>query len=388
MGKLAALSVKNVSKSGRYGDGDGVYLHVAAPGTKSWVQRIVIYGNRRDIGLGSYSTVSLAQARSLASSNRSSVSEGRDPLAEKRHAKDVARNPTSSVPTLAEAAARVIEIRRPTWSNTKPAAQWSSTLGTYAFPTIVDKAIDTISAADVLSTLTPIWTCKPETANRVRQRIEAVLDWSVTNGWRSDNPAGRALLRVLPDTKGLKEHHRTLPYQDVASALRKVRLSPSHTLTRAAFEFLVLTAARSGEVRGTEWSEIDWEQATWTVPAARMKAKREHRIPLSERALSLLRDAWTLSGSGGLVFPAPRGGALSDMAFNVMLKRLKVPAVPHGFRSSFRDWTAEKSGVGWAVAENALAHNVGNATERAYLRSDVFEERRGLMQDWADYIAS
>ncbi len=388
MGKLAALSVKNVRKSGRDGDGDGLYLHVAAAGTKSWVQRIVINGNRRDIGLGSYPAVSLAQARSLAAGNRSAVAERRDPLAEKREAKDAARNPTPSVPTFAEAAACVIELRRPAWSNPKHAAQWRATLETYAFPTIGDKAIDTISAADVLLTLTPIWTCKPETANKVRQRIEAVLDWSVANGWRADNPAGRALLRVLPDTKGLKEHHRTLPYHDVASALRKVRLSQSYTLTRAAFEFLVLTAARSGEVRGTEWGEIDWEQATWTVPAVRRKAKREHRVPLSEQALSLLRDAWTISGREALVFPAPRGGPLSDMALNVMLKRLKVPAVPHGFRSSFRHWTAEKSGVGWAVAETALAHNVGNATERAYLRSDMFEERRGLMQDWADYIAS
>ena len=208
----------------------------------------------------------------------------------------------------ADVAAQVIELRRPTWSNAKHAAQWTATLETYAFPTIGDKAIDAITAADVLAVLTPIWTEKPETASRVRQRIEAVLDFAVANGWRADNPAGRHLLKVLPDTKGLKEHHRALPYADVAAALRKVRLSPSHTLTRLAFAFMVYTAARAGEVRLAEWSEIDFESATWIVPAARMKARKEHRVPLSNKALELLQDAKDLTGGEGLVFPAKRSG--------------------------------------------------------------------------------
>ena len=196
------------------------------------------------------------------------------------------------------------------------------------------------------------------------------------------------MLKVLPKTKGLKEHHRALPYADVPAALRKVRLSPSHTLTRLAFEFMVLTVSRAGEVRHAEWSEIDFESATWIVPAARMKARKEHRVPLTDKALEILRDAWDLTGGEGLIFPAKRSGAaLTDMAFNVLLRRLEVDAVPHGFRSSFRDWAAEQSGASWAVCESALAHNVGNGVEQAYMRSDLFEQRRQLMQQWADFLA-
>ena len=196
------------------------------------------------------------------------------------------------------------------------------------------------------------------------------------------------MLKVLPNTKGLKEHHRALPYADVPAALRMVRLSPSHTLTRLAFEFMVLTASRAGEVRNAKWSEIDFESATWVVPAVRMKARREHRVPLSDKALEILRDAWDLTGGEGLIFPAKRSGAaLTDMAFNVLLRRLEIDAVPHGFRSSFRDWAAEQSGASWAVCESALAHNVGNSTEAAYMRSDLFQQRRQLMQAWADFLA-
>ena len=315
MGKLTALSVKAISKPGRHGDGDGLYLHIAPSGTKSWVQRIVIKGNRRDIGLGSYPTVSLAQARSLASSNRSSVSEGRDPLAEKRHAKDVARNPTPSVPTFAEAAARVIELRRPTWSNPKHAAQWSSTLRTYAFPFLGEKAVDEITPSDALAVLEPIWIAKPETASRVRQRMEAVMDWAVSHGFRLDNPASRALLKVLPAFKREEKHHTALPsYNQVGWAIVMVRESTANLLTKLAFEFLVLTAARSGEVRYANWGEIRWERRTWEIPANKMKARRLHRVPLSDRAMEILSEAWAISGPDGLVFPSsPGGSAVSDM---------------------------------------------------------------------------
>ena len=364
--------------AGAHADGGGLELRVDHKGARRWVVRLKVEGKMTTRGLGAFPAVSLADARkSAASAVKEAKSAAPAPAPER-----------PPVPTFAELAQRVIENNRPTWSNPKHARQWENTLATYAFPVIGPKPVDEIMPDDILAILEPIWAVKPETASRVRQRLEAVLDLAVYRRLRPDNPARRHILRVLPKMDRKKEHHKALHYRDVPAALRKVRLSPSNVLTRLAFEFMVLTAARSGEVRGAEWSEIDWESRRWTVPAVRMKAKREHRVPLSEQALSLLRDSWTLSGSGGLVFPAPRGGALSDMAFNVMLKRLKVPAVPHGFRSSFRDWTAEKSGVGWAVAENALAHNVGNATERAYLRSDMFEERRGLMQDWADYIAS
>ena len=389
---LSAAFVKKVAAPGTYADGLGLTLRVDDKGNKKWVQRITIDGKQRNIGLGGYPATGLADARTVAQDNHRAIREGRNPVEEKRQAKESAKEDTTSpapaTPMFADVAAQVIELRRPTWSNAKHAAQWTATLETYAFPTIGDKAIDAITAADVLAVLTPIWTEKPETASRVRQRIEAVLDFAVANGWRADNPAGRHLLKVLPDTKGLKEHHRALPYADVAAALRKVRLSPSHTLTRLAFAFMVYTAARAGEVRHAEWSEIDFESATWIVPATRMKARKEHRVPLSNKALELLQDAKDLTGGEGLVFPAKRSGeALTDMAFNTLLRRLEIDAVPHGFRSSFRDWAAECSGASKEVCELSLAHNSGNAVEMACMRSDLFELRRSLMQQWADYLA-
>ena len=226
------------------------------------MQRIVVDGRRRDMGLGAYPDVSLSQARSLAASNRTAVSEGRDPLAEKQSAKEAARNTAPSIPTFAEATARVIEFRRPTWSNPKHAAQWQSTLATYAFPVIGKMPVDEITSADVLAVLEPIWTTKSETAARVKQRIETVMDWVVTHGHRLDNPAGKALLRVLPEVKREPNHHPALHYSQVGWALARVRESTSNQLTKLAFEFLVLTAARSGETRKANWGEILWEQCT------------------------------------------------------------------------------------------------------------------------------
>ena len=388
MGKLTVLSAKALREPGRYGDGDGLYLHIAPSGSKSWVQRIVIDGRRRDIGLGSYSTVSLVKARTMAASNRTAVSEGRDPLAERQAVKEYARNPVPSVPTFAEAATSVIELRRPTWRNPKHAAQWGNTLATYAFPVVGEKPVDAITPHDALAVLEPIWTAKNETATRVRQRMETVMDWAVTHGYRLDNPAGKALLKVLPVIKREKEHHPSLPYDQVSWALAQVRESTSNHLTKFAFEFLVLTAARSGEVRKANWGEILWQRSTWEIPAYKMKAGRNHRVPLSDRAMEVLKEAWEISGPDGLVFPSrPGGKAASDMTMNVLLRRLGVPAVPHGFRRSFRNWAAERM-KGWAEeAEAALAHQVKNKTEAAYLTTDLFDNRIVLMQKWADYVA-
>ena len=387
MAKLTSLQAKAISEPGRHGDGDGLYLNVAAAGSKSWVQRIVIEGKRRDIGLGSFPTVSLAQARSLAAANRVAVTEGRNPLAEKRETKAATRRGTPSVPTFAQAALQVIELRRPTWSNPKHAVQWTSTLKTYAFPVIGDITVDSITAADALAVLEPIWTAKPETASRVRQRMETVLDWAVSHGYRLDNPAGRSLLKVLPTAKKLKKHHTSLPYERVPEALRLVRDSRANERTKLAFEFLVLTAARSGEVRRAEWDEVDWSRHIWEIPAARMKARRPHRVPLSARTVEVLQAAWELSGPEGLVFPAGADNRVaSDMTFTALLRRLDIPAVPHGFRSSFRNWVEECTETPWAVAEAALAHNIGNATQAAYMTSDLFEQRRELMERWAEFV--
>ena len=384
MRKLTALAARALSKPGRHGDGDGLYLNVTPSGSKSWVQRIVVDGRRRDIGLGPYPAVGLSRARSIAHDNRTAVAEGRDPVAEKREA---ARRRAPSIPTFTEAAARVFELRRPTWSNAKHAAQWQSTLQTYAFPLIGHVAVDAITPADVMDALAPIWTCKPETASRVRQRMETVMDWAVTQGYRLDNPAGRSLLKVLPKTQRLKEHHRALPYARVPGAVMQVRESTASSLAKLAFEFLVLTASRSGEVRAADWAEVDWESATWEVPAARMKARRPHRIPLSGRAMEILGQALELNDGQGLIFPGMRSGKpASEMVFTALLRRLGIPAVPHGFRSSFRDWVIEQTSTPWAVAEAALAHNVGNSTEAAYMRSDLFDQRRVLMGRWAEYV--
>ena len=388
MAKLTALQVKSISAPGRHGDGDGLYLNVAPSGSKSWVQRIVIECRRRDIGLGSFPTVSLAQARGMAASNRAAVADGRNPLAEKREAKAAAQQGAPSVPTFAQAALQVIELRRPTWSNPKHAAQWTATLRTYAFPVLGDMAVDSITAADALAVLEPVWTAKPETASRVRQRMETVLDWAVSHGYRLDNPAGRSLLKVLPAVRRLKQHHPSLPYEQVPAALDLVRPSNASLRTKLAFEFLVLTAARSGEVRQAEWCEVDWTKQSWDVPALRMKARRSHRVPLSTRSVAVLQAAREISGPDGLIFPAgPGDRTVSDMTFTALLRRLDIPAVPHGFRSSFRNWVEECTETPWSVAESALAHNIGNATQAAYMTSDLFEQRRELMERWARFVA-
>ena len=388
MGKLTVLSAKALSTPGRHGDGEGLYLNIAPSGTKSWVQRIVVDGRRRDIGLGSYHTVSLARAREISHANRTAVAEGRDPVLQKREAREAVRSPSPSIPTFEHVASQVIELRRPTWSNPKHAAQWQSTLATYAFPIFGKRPVDEITSGDVLAVLTPIWSEKHETASRVRQRIETVFDWAIAHGWRLDNPAGKAVLRVLPRMSKLKSHHKSLPYQQVPNALGQVRESTADPLTRLSFEFLVLTAARSGEVRMSTWSEIDLESSTWTVPAKRMKARRDHRVPLCRRCLEILTEVRDLSPRGSaLIFPARTSVSLSDVTYLALLRRLGIPAVPHGFRSSFKNWSMEASLIDdrWFLSELALAHDIGKETEKAYATTDLLQARRALMEAWAEF---
>ena len=384
---LSAVFVRTVAKPGMYADGNGLNLKVVPSGAKRWVQRVTIGGKRHNIGLGGYPAVSLAEARELSGENQRLIRQGRDPLVEKRQTAEELRRP--SIPTFAQAAEQVIEMRRPTWSNAKHASQWTNTLVTYAHPVIGRKPVDEVTTGDVLSILTPIWTTKPETASRVRQRLETVFDWTVVQGWRMDNPAGKGILRVLPRTSRLKSHHNALPYCDVPNALQRVRESTADLVTRLSFEFLVLTAARSSEVRRATWPEIDWGKAIWSVPAERMKARRAHRVPLSGRCLEILGDAKELGDrDSGLVFPAGKNGKpLSDMVYTVMLRRLGIPAVAHGFRSSFKEWCMEARDpdATWFPSEAALAHNLGNSTEQAYARTDLLEVRRPLMKEWAEF---
>lgn len=371
--KLTAAKIKSIQKPGMHGDGGGLYLRVTATGTRSWIQRIVIDGRRRDVGLGRFPDVGLAQARKAAAANRAAVAEGSDPLAEKKKAK---------MPTFPEAAAAVHDQLLPTWRNEKHGKQFISALARYAFPVFGDMPVDRIGREDVLRALTPIWTKKPETARRVRQRIRTVLKWAQAHGFVEHNAAGDMIDGALPSMPKVRAHQRALPYQDVAGALTKVEETDAWIGTKLCFRFTVLTAARSGEARAATWDEIDG--TVWTIPAERMKSGREHRVPLSDAALAVLDRARELSEGDGLVFPSVTGKMLSDSTVSKLLRENGIEAVPHGFRSSFRDWCAE-TGKPREIAEAALAHVV-QGVEGAYFRSDLFEARRGLMQEWADFV--
>ena len=375
--RLSAAFVRT-APPGFYCDGHGLNLRVDPSGARRWVQRLLIRGRPRMLGLGGYPLVSLAEAREAAFAHRKRARAGGDPLTEKRHAQ--------GLPTFEEAAAVVLAQQRPGWRNVKHAQEWPRSLRAYAFPRIGGVPVSEVTTADVLQVLTPIWHDKPETARRVRQRIGAVMKWAVAMGYRPDNQAGEALGQALGRQQAVVRHMRALPHDEVADALTTVRASKASVTTKCAFEFLVLTAARSGEVRLATWAELDLDAAVWTIPGARMKAKRDHRVPLSARAVAILTEARRRGEGTGLVFPSPRGKPLSDMTLSKLVKELGIAAVPHGFRSSFRDWAAERTSTPREVVEAALAHTVRNPTEAAYARSDLFARRRRLMQDWADYL--
>ena len=331
-------------------------------------------------GLGAWRWYRSSEAREQALANRKIARAGGDPMDLRRQV---------SIPTFEEAAAAVVEFHRPSWGNAKHAAQWETTLRTYVFPKLGKRPVSDIDTADVLNVLTPIWHEKPETARRVRQRISTVMKWAVAQGFRQDNPAGDAIGAALPKQNGkAKRHHRALPHGEVASAIEAVRASGSGAVVKLAFELLILTAARSGEVRHMMWSEVDLDTTIWTIPAERMKAGREHRVPLCARALEILTEARQLGSGSGLVFPGTRPGKpLSDMTLSKLMRELSLDAVPHGFRSSFRDWAAECTNAPRAVMEAALAHTVANKVEAAYARSDLFARRSKLMEQWAEYLA-
>ena len=377
--KLSPAFVHKTTKPGRYCDGNGLYLKVDPSGARRWEQRLVIQGRQRTLGLGGVQLVSLSEAREKALANRKIARAGGDPMDLRRQA---------NIPTFEAAAAAVIELHRPSWRNAKHASQWETTLRTYVYPRLGKRPVSDIDTAEVLSVLMPIWHEKPETAQRVRQRISTVMKWAVAQGFRQDNPAGEAISAVLPRQNGIgKRHHPALPHGEVAGAIAAVCASGSGRAVKLAFEFLILTAARSGEVRHMTWSEVDMDAAIWTVPAERMKAGREHRVPLCTRALEMLTEARQLGDGSGLVFPGTRPGKpLSDMTLSKLMRDLSLDAVPHGFRSSFRDWAAECTNAPRAVMEAALAHAVSNKVEAAYARSDLFARRSKLMEQWAEYL--
>ena len=378
-GRLSAMKVKALRDPGRYADGGTLYLYIAPGGSKSWVQRLTIDGRRHDLGLGGWPVVSLAEAREAALENRRKRRQGVDPLAERRKVR---------VPSFSEAAIAAHKALRARWRSAKVAVNWLQQLERHAFGKIGDLRVDRIGRDDLLRVLSPIWSEKPETARRVRRHIKQTLNWCIASGFVETNLAGEAISGALPRLPAVKRHLRAMPYQDVGEALRAIGGSGATLQARLALRFAVLTAARPGEVRGAQWSEIDLEARTWTIPAQRMKANREHRVPLSAAAVDVLAEAQSLNAGQGLIFPSPlnRARPLSDVTLTKVLRDngLADRATVHGFRSSFRDWCAE-TGKPREIAEAALAHVVGG-TEGAYFRSDLFERRRRLMGQWAAYL--
>lgn len=370
--KLAVAGIRAIRKPGRYSDGGGLYLLCTPTGSKRWIQRIRIPGRKHatERGLGGFPSIGLKAARAAAAA----------PVTEPRRA---------APPTFAEAAKRVFDLHQANWKNDKHRAGWWSSMENYAFPVLADMPVDQIARQDVLSVLETIWTDKPETARRVRQRVRAVLRWSMSYGWIEFNVAGECLDGALVPQRKVRRHFRALPYSQVPGALATIDATRASAASKQCFRFLVLAASRSGEARGARWAEIDWDARVWRIPGERMKAGVEHRVPLSDAAMGVLAEARALADDSGLVFPSRwnPGKPLSDMTLMKLLRGsgLADRTTVHGFRSSFRDWAAE-TGKPRELAEAALAHVVGGV-EGAYFRSDLIEQRRGLMQSWADFLS-
>lgn len=391
--ELGDMAVRKLAAPGVHfvGGVPGLALQVLPTGAKTWVLRAMVAGKRREMGLGGYPAVTLVGARDKARAAREKIDAGLDPIAERRAAKSALLATAGKAVTFKEAAQSFIAAHESSWANDKHRAQWASTLETYAYPIIGKLAPADVQLAHVLKILEPIWSTKTETAKRLRGRIEQVLDAAHTRGqiaspWQ--NPARwRGHLDKLlakPSRVAKVEHHRALRVGEVGEFMASLRAQEG--LGAKALEFAILTAARSGEVRGATWAEIDLIEKVWTIPGDRMKAGKEHRVPLSAPALELLGALPRLAGSD-LVFPASRGGTLSDMTLSAVLRRMKVEAVPHGFRSTFRDWTVARTAYPNEVCEAALAHTIGSKVEAAYGRGDLFEKRRRLMTDWAVFLA-
>ena len=389
LNRLSAVSVAARKKPGYYADGGCLYLRVAPGGTKGWIFRFAQGGKTRDAGLGSYPAVSLVKAREGAERFRRLVAAGIDPIEARREEREAATISAEKAITFEQCAKAFIASHEVGWRNDKHRQQWKSTLQTYCYPIFGSSPVAAIDTELVLRVLESVWSSKPETASRVRQRIERVLSWAKVRGYREgENPAAWRghLDHLLPSKAKVRrvEHHAALPYRDVPAFMAVLREETS--ITARALEFLILTTTRTGETLGARWEEIDLRERMWTVPAARMKAAKAHRVPLSPRAFTVLSEMTALRQSE-FVFPGAKPGRpLSQMVLLMLLRRMGFGHVTaHGFRSSFRDWTAECTSSPREVAEMALAHTVPDAVEAAYRRGDLFEKRRKLMVSWASY---
>jgi integrase len=387
--ELSALEVKRLKVAGWHAVGGvaGLGLEVKPTGARSWILRVMVGAKRREIGLGAFPEVGLADARDKARAIRAEIVLGVDPVEKRREARSLLIAAQTAGMTFDQCAAAYIKAHRDGWKNPKHAQQWENTLATYAGPVIGSMLVRHVETPHVLAVLEPIWREKTETASRLRGRLETILDWATVRSEREGlNPARWRghLDKLLPAQSKVStvSHHAALPWREIGPFMARLRTAEG--MGARCLEFAILAACRSGEARSATWSEIDREAGTWTVPGARMKAGKEHRVPLSPAALTLLDKLPRIVGND-LVFPAPRGGVLSDMTLGAVLKRMEVPVTAHGFRSTFRDWAAESTAYPGDVVEMALAHAIGDKVEAAYRRGDLFEKRQRLMNDWAEY---
>ena len=379
MGKLTVLKAKAMTKVGLHADGGTLFLRVAPGGSKQWIQRISINRKRHDLGLGSFPHVSLQRARERAFANKTAVLNGKDILSERRK--------EQTMLTFQQATERYYEENKNQWRDNYR-KKWASALHKYAMPRLGRVPVNRITSQAVLDVLLSIWSKRSAQARILRQRIRSILEWAQAHGFVTENVAGECIEGGLPSTPAVKEHHRALPYLNLPKALRMIDESESSLSARLCFRFIALTACRSGEARNATWGEIQGN--TWNIPAFRMKMKHDFRVPLSSAAMAVMEQAATLRNSSDLIFPSTtkRGVALSDMAISAVLKRvgLAEQATVHGLRSGFRNWAAEKTNADYATMEMSLAHAVGNTVERSYASSDLYEKRKILMQQWADFL--
>ena len=394
-GRLSALGVSRLKKPGLYADGAGLYLQVTHAGARSWIFRYRLGRTAkkapRDMGLGSLSTITLAEAREAAREARRLILAGVDPIEDRLRRDAEAALEAAKLTTFEDAAERYIKAHKPGWRNAKHGEQWRSTLKTYAFPVIGQLPVQGVDVGMVLKVLEPIWTQKPETASRVRGRIESVLDWAAARKLRQgDNPARwQGLLKeLLPSHKKVRRvvHHPALPYSEIGPFMAALREQPG--TAALALQFLILTGARTGEVIGARWEEVDMDAGIWIVPGERMKAGKEHKVPLSKPALAILKEMALIGGE--YVFPGgKKAKPLSNGAILMLLRRMgRSDLTAHGFRSTLRDWISERTNYPREVAEMTLGHAIGNKVEAAYRRGELFEKRKRLMADWSGYCGT
>ena len=386
---LTAIEVSRIAIPGRHAVGTvaGLLLACSPSGARSWILRTKVGKKRKSIGLGGYPDVTLAMAWEKARNIKEIIESGFDPVEEKRKRKDALKKDQMKYMSFSEAALQCHKKKALEFSSAKHVDDWISSINRFADPIIGDLPVSEIDLPEILAVLKPIWTEKTETANRLRLRIEQVLNWATVSGYRTgENPARWAghLSEILPKPNKIKKkvHFKALPYKDIGAFM--VELRRREAMTAMALEWIILTACRSGEVRGATWDEIDIKNQVWIIPAERMKMKQEHRVPLCRDAIKLLEDLPGFEGSNYL-FTAARGGPLSDMSISMLCRRMKVEAVPHGFRSTFKDWCSETTSYPDMVSEMALAHGISNEVQAAYRRGDLFEKRRKLMDAWMDF---